>query len=342
MWNNTEYFNLLYCVPALIVIAVWWWRRRHKSLQQHLGAQTLKRLMPGLSPWRRRIKLALQSGVLILLVLTLARLQTGRTLIEGQSLGIELMFLVDVSQSMLAEDVRPNRLSVAKNTLSQLARLRAGDRIGVVAFAGSAAVVSPLTSDGRAIQMYLDDLSPSSLSAQGTNFKLALEQAAAAFKRGGLGAEQPTITQAIVIVSDGEDNEPGALQQADELQKQGIYTFSLAVGTAQGGPVPSPGATQGPHLRDRNNQLVISKSKGTVLKALAQKGQGSFYHARAGRNIRGQRTADEVNHDLQQLSQSKLRSSRYVDYNEWFQVFLLAALLLAGLELLLPYYKRAK
>jgi Ca-activated chloride channel family protein len=243
------------------------------------------------------------------------------------------MFAVDVSESMLAEDVRPSRLEQAKTDLSRLLDRMPGNRVGVIAFAGSAAVLSPLSNDPNAIKMYLESLSPSSVSSQGTSFEEALKLAVDSFKRGGVANDDTTkVTRVILIASDGEDHEPGAIEAAKKLAESGVKIFTLAYGTEKGGPIPMKDGMGfwKANKKDRSGQTIITSVKGEELRALAAAGEGSFYFATYGSDY-----IKNVASDLEKLEKAEFESKMAVQYEERFQLFLLIGILLGLVELFL-------
>lgn len=332
-FENMSALMLLWMVPVLVGISIIASGRARAKMNRIMGEKLVPFLTSSVSVRRRRWKLILQCVVLILMVFALARPQMGQSKQEIKSEGVELVFVVDVSDSMMAEDVRPNRLEQAKTELSKLIDLMPGNKIGVVAFAGSAAVMSPLTTDPNSLRMYLDSLSPNSVSAQGTNFQSAIEEAAEAFKRGGVDADDTVkVTRVIVVASDGEDHEPGANAAAEKLTKEGIRIFALAYGTEKGAPIPvrdSMGFMRG-YKKDKSGQTVLTTVKGAALQALAQSGKGTFYHAAFGGSH-----IQNLASDISKLEKTQFDSEIATQYDEKFQIFLLLAVLLALIEILM-------
>lgn len=332
-FESPGYLTLLWLLPIFVGLAFWHWRSSRRKFAKVLGTKMAPFLLNSVSTTKRKWKLFLQTAAIALCIFALARPQSGQSLQKVKSEGIEVMFLVDVSQSMLAEDVKPSRLELAKKDLMQFLDASNGDRVGIIAFAGSSILLSPMTSDRNALKMFIDSLSPDSVSLQGTEFRKALEDAAEAFKRGGVEAEQQSaVTRAIVIASDGEDQEKGALEKAQELAKSGIRIFTLGFGTERGGPIPlrdEYGRLKG-YLKDRSGQVVMSTSKGTVLKELAEAGRGSYYQATFGGN-----QMKLLREDLQRLERSVFDSAEVVNYDEKYQPILFCAILLVLLELFL-------
>lgn len=330
-FENTQAFFYLWLIPILIGLAFFFAKISRRRLNKIIGERLTPFLTSSVSHSRRRWKLFLQCLVVLFMVLAMARPQLGESMEEIRSEGVELMFVVDVSESMMAEDVRPNRLDQVKTELGKLLEMMPGNKVGIVAFAGSAALLSPLTSDPTALRMYLDSLSPLSVSTQGTNFQAAIEEASAAFKRGGVGDDDTTrVTRVILIASDGENHEKGALEAAEKLAKEGTRIFTLAYGTQKGAPIPERdgmGFLRG-YKKDNKGQTVLTTVVGKELEALAKAGQGSFYHATFG----GTHLANVVG-DVGKLEKTEFESQMATQYEERFQIFVLLAILFALLEM---------
>lgn len=304
-----------------------------EMLRRTLGEKVLPVLLSGFSARRQQLKLAFLCLSLVLALLALARPQFGESKENVKSLGVELMILFDVSQSMLAEDVSPSRLDVAKREVVRFLDKVPGSKVGLVAFAGSAALVSPITTDSSAIKMFVESLTTEAIATQGTEFKMALEQAEAAFNRGGEdGDNESKVTRVILIVSDGEDQEPGAIETAEKLTEKGVRIFSVAVGTEKGGPIPlrdGNGFLRG-MKKNSSGQPIISTSRGDVLKSLAKAGKGSFYTATFGGQY-----IDSLVEDINKLEKTEFDSQTMVSYQERYQLFLLLGILVLLIELYL-------
>lgn len=332
-FGDPSAFYWLWLVPIVLAAALFFARRSRTRITKILGEKVAPFLTSSISRKKRLWKLILQLAALTCFVIALARPQMGQSKQEVHSEGVELMMVLDVSDSMMAEDVKPNRLEQLKTEMSRLIDLMPGNKVGIVAFAGSAALLSPLTSDPNALKMYLDSLSTTSVSSQGTNFQRALKEAEDAFDHGGVTTDDVNkVTRVILLASDGEDQEPGAVDAAKKLVKKGIRIFSLAYGTEKGAPIPERdgmGFLRG-YKKDRNNQTVLTTVHGDALRELAQVGQGSFYFAVFGGNHL-QKIVDDIN----KLQKAQFESEFAVQYDERFQIFVGLALLLLALELLL-------
>lgn len=332
-FGSPSAFYLLFALPLLILLVYWMQGKSRKVIERSFGEKLTPFLISSVSPMRRKIKFGFELLALAFFILALTRPQFGQETKEVKSTGVEMIIAVDVSESMLAEDVKPSRLEFAKNEVERFLQRSSGNKVGLVAFAGSAALVSPMTSDLSGLLMFIESLSPESVSSQGTNFKKALEQAAEAFKRGGTVEDETTkATQVILIASDGEDHEPGAIEVAQQLASEGYRIFTVAVGTEKGAPIPVRDTNN--YLRgykkDKDGKTILTATKGTILKALAEAGKGAFYYATLGGNYQNQ-----LVEDIGKLEQAEFDSARVTDYEERYQPLLFVGLLLALLELLL-------
>lgn len=338
-FENIAAFNYLWFIPVIIVLGLFFDRRSRKRMQEAIGSRLYPFLSSSVSPQKRRLKNLLQIVVLFFFVLALARPQLGESQQEVKSEGVEIIFAVDVSESMTAEDVKPSRLAQAKAELSRLIDLMPGNKVGVVAFAGSAALISPLTNDPGAIKMFLESLEPSSVSSQGTNFTEALKVSKEAFERGGVTTDDVVrVTRVVLIASDGEDHEQGALDEAKKMSDEGVRIFSVAYGTEKGGAIPvrdGMGFLKG-YKKDRQGQTILTMVKGEALRGLAEAGKGSFYFATFG----GDQTRLLVE-DITKLEKTQFDSTVATQYEERFQTILLVGIVLALMELFLGERRRS-
>lgn len=336
---NPSAFQLMWLLPILIVFAVVFERRGRKILAKAFGDKISPFLTASVSTPLRRIKFLLKLAALGCFITALAQPQMGKSLQEVKATGIEIMIAVDVSNSMLAEDVKPSRLAFAKAEIERLLNVLGGDKVGLVAFAGSAVLVSPLTNDKSALKMFVESLSTESVESQGTNFRRAIDEARAGFERGGAESDENLkVSRVILVMSDGEDQELGALAEAKKLAADGTRIFTVAFGTERGAPVPlrdERGFLRG-YKRDKNGQNVLSVVKGDFLRQLAQAGQGSFHHASFG--------VDEskiLKAEFDRLEKAEFSSSLATNYDERFQIPLLVGILLSILDLFLGEKRKA-
>jgi Ca-activated chloride channel homolog len=330
---NPEWFSLMWMIPLLWIVSMVTARRARKRLEQGLGTRMTPLLSREVSLVRRRLKLIARSLAIAFAITALARPQAGKGLSEIKVRGVELMVVLDVSTSMLAEDIKPSRLAFAKAELSRLFDMLSGDKVGLVGFAGSALLLSPLTTDISSLKMFLDSLSPYSVQTQGTYFEHALREAADSFDRGGVeDSDRVKTTRVILVLSDGEDQEKGALDLAKKLGGEGIRIFTVAFGTERGGliPIRDERGYLRSYKKDKAGKEVVSQVKGEFLKDLARVGQGTFHFASFGGS-----EARAVKADIDRLQKADFASSLATQYEERFQWFLFAALAFALFDLLI-------
>lgn len=330
---SPDYLVGIVFVPVLLLIVLFFYSRARKKLNSSFGNKLYPFLTQSVSPSKRKIRLYLQGFVLVAALVAMARPQMGEGRTQIKARGVELVIALDVSNSMLAEDVKPSRLEHAKKEVNRLLDQLSGDKVGLVAFAGSAAVISPLTSDYSAIRMFVESLSPDSVSNQGTSFKAVIKEASDAFKRGGLSAEEEIkVTRVLLIFTDGEDQEADAMKLANEEGKKGLRIFTVGFGTQAGAPIPvrdQRGQLIG-YKKGSDGQIILSKTNSNALASLAKAGGGAYYHATFG----GDEIA-AVRKDIDKLEKADFESEGATTYNEYFQYVLALAALLALIESLL-------
>lgn len=337
-WAEPSALNLI--IIVLILGASWLWTQRYhlKQFKTLAHPRAVDFLLSQVNWSRVRIKQLAAIFGLCFLVLGLMRLQSPGGTIEIRSEGIEVILLADVSESMLAEDLRPNRLGQMKYDFMRFIDLIGGHHVGLVAFARSAHLLSPLTNDPSALKMYLDSLSPLSVSSQGTNIANAIEVAIAAFERGGkIEQEDSKVTRAILIATDGEDHEPQAMEQVKKLlSDKGVRVFTLAYGSAEGAKIPvrdSLGYLRGSKI-DRSGNEVLTKVNTEFLQQLAEAGGGEFKVAEAG--------SDHMKRFVEAFNQLEKRvnnTEAAITYKEHYMIFGWLSLILLLVYKLLPLRK---
>jgi Ca-activated chloride channel family protein len=263
------WFFLVFLLFALAAAASWW---RKRAWQRFADPALREKILPNDSPARRRIKGLLLFLVLIFLVLTLMEPQWGMREEEVRMKGVDLAVLVDVSNSMLVQDVKPSRLERAKRKLIDLFDMLAGDRVGLVAFAGRSFLLSPLTVDYGTLKFYLDEINVDTIPVQGTDIAGALSLALKALS-------DPQSTKAILLITDGEDHSERMQRVRDILKEKKIPVYVLGVGTPEGGPVPKK---DGGFKSNPGGEMVVSKLQEGFLKDLALSTGGAYVRAVTG------------------------------------------------------------
>ncbi len=319
---NPQYLWLLAAVPVLVVLFWIAMRRRKVRLARFGRPETLEELMPDVSLGRIRLKFILLCMVVALLALAAARPQLGSKLREEKARGIEMMLVVDVSNSMLAEDFEPNRLERTKYAIGKLFEGLHQDRVGLITFAGEPKVQLPITSDYRMARAFARRIDPSQIPVQGTAIGKALEQALLSFS----GQTEESRSRVIVLITDGENHEDDALAAAQRAAQQGIRIYTIGIGTPEGAPIQIGGE----FIKDERGEMVVSKLNEQMLMQIAEATGGAY--VRATKQDIG---LDEVVREINSMEQSELSTVRFEEYNEQYQYLLLAALVLLLAEFLL-------
>lgn len=336
-FHNPEYLWLLLSLPLLYWLAKASSSWSYAKLKRFASSEALKRLI--VSPSQggvEKIRSYFLPLAAMLLLIALARPQGNPVYEEREGASLDIMVLLDVSKSMDAEDVYPSRLKKAKREINHLLDLLSGDRIGIVAFAGSAVLVTPLTSDYDVIRTYMQAIDTDTIQNQGTDFHAAITEAMAALERGGQNAVSADSNgnNVFILMSDGEEHQGSGLETAVEARKKGVTLFSIAFGTEKGVPIPIRNA-QGNLLaykREINGNPVITAVNPGVLKELAVKGGGAFYFSSLDETEIGEILAQTQN--LQRGSQKNVRAKIYEEY---FFPFLLAGVFFLLLWLSPPW-----
>ena len=319
---NPQYLWLLWLLPLLV--ALFWAaaRSRRNRLERFGHLDVLRELMPDVSTGRVKFKFILVCTAMMLLILAAARPQFGSKLREQKSQGVEMMLVVDISNSMLAEDFEPNRLERTKYAINKLFDGLHQDRVGLIVFAGEPKVQLPITSDYRMAKAFARRIDPSLADVQGTAIGKALEQALLSFS-GDTGESRSRV---IVLITDGENHEDDALAAAQRAAQQGIRIYTIGIGTPEGAPIQIGGE----FIKDERGDMVVSKLNEEMLMQIAEATGGAY--VRATEQDIG---LDEVVREINDMEQSELSTVRFEEYNEQYQYLLIAALVLLLAEFLL-------
>ncbi len=312
--------------PLLTVFLWWTWRRKQWAAAQFIRSRLWAQLTVGVSPARQIAKRVLIAVALVLLILSLARPQYGFTEEEARASGLDIVVCFDVSRSMLGTDVAPSRLAKAKLAAYDLAAIARTDRLGLVAFAGTAFLQVPLALDDEAFLQSVRALDTDVIPEQGTSLADAIREAAAAFGKDSTGA------RAVVILTDGEDHEEGALTAAKKAALEGVRIFTLGVGTAQGALLQASDPYGNPvFIKDADGNAVKSRLNEPALKEIAEAG-GGFYLP-----LQGRRTMQTLyERGLAPLPKTEFQAGRTREWIERFQWPLGIAILLLMVEIVLP------
>ncbi|MDO4824079.1 MAG: VWA domain-containing protein, partial [Bacteroidales bacterium] len=332
---NPIFLYLLALIPLFVVAYVFMRRRMMKNLRRFGDPELMSFLMPDVSPVRRHVKFSLLMLALALIIFMLARPQFGTRNEEYKRSGIEAIVAVDVSNSMLCEDVAPNRLQKAKMIVSKLVDQLDEDRMGLIAFAGDAITLLPLTQDGVSAKMFLEQLSPQTVSVQGTNMSESIQKAMAGFS----SSESKNVGRALIFITDAEDNEPGADEIAREASKMGVKIFVLSVGTAQGGPIPMG---NGKYKTDLSGNTVMTHLNESAGQSLAKAGNGVYMHVDQTDVAQAMLEAE-----ISKMQKEDFVSSMYSEYDEQFVAVAILLLIVLIIEICVmekknPFFNRIK
>ena len=315
---NIELLYLLLAVPAMAVLFEVMIRKRGQMMARFGSANAVKRLAPEVSVARLRVKFWLFAAAFALLVVAAARPQMGSKLREVEREGVEIMVALDVSNSMLASDFSPNRLERTKYAVSRVIEGLSEERIGVVVFAGDAYVQLPITSDYLTARNFVERISPTQVTKQGTAIGAALDLATSAFSSDSEGS------RVVILVTDGENHEDDALKAAERAAERGVKVYTIGIGTPEGAPIN----IDGDFIRDSEGEIVVSKLDETTLQKIAATTEGAYIRATSA-SVGVQEIVDMIN----RTEKSKFKTEIFEEYDEKYHIPLVAALVLLLVEL---------
>ncbi|MFP4474862.1 MAG: VWA domain-containing protein [Desulfatibacillaceae bacterium] len=313
--------NFLWLAPLVVFVRVVVARRRRRALEAFAEADLLPRLAPLETRGRAVVRGVLYTLAFAMLVLAAAGPRWGEHYEEVRQKGVDIIVAVDVSRSMLVEDVKPNRLARARREVADLVNVVTGDRLGLVAFAGAAFLQCPLTLDYQALEMFLGQLSPDLIPVPGTDLGDAIDIAVQGF------SDESDTDRVILLLTDGEDNEGAGLGAADKAAGQGVKIFVFGMGEPQGGPVPA--AEGGGFEKDEQGNLVLSRLDERSLEEIAKRTGGEYV-----RSTDGDLDLDRLYFEgiKERTEEATLKTGKIVVHEQRFFLFALAALLLLLLE----------
>ncbi|MFW5866513.1 MAG: VWA domain-containing protein [Armatimonadota bacterium] len=332
-WANPEMLTLLWLLPLVVGLYVYAARARHRAMQRMATSAARDRIAGARIFRRRRLRAVLMTAALALLIVAAARPQFGTKMERVERSGVDVIFAVDSSQSMLARDVEPDRLGTAKETVSALIARMQGDRVGIVAFAGEAFLYCPLTIDYGAAQMFLDAMDTQVIGDPGTALADAIRVAQDGFE----AAEHKY--HHLVILTDGEDHEGGAADAAAEARERGLTIHVVGVGGAEGEPIPvvAPDGVVTGHKRDEAGDVVVTRLEEETLREIAQAGGGAYVSASGG-GI----PVDRLLGALQSEEGRVVGTWRFEEYNERYQIPLALAIVLVAAVAIIPDERRQR
>jgi Ca-activated chloride channel homolog len=330
-FDEKKYFYLFVLLPVMGLIFAWYWFWKYKKQKSFGSKNLLSRLAPETSVFKPSLKFFLVLLTLSALTLALVNPKIGSKMETVKREGIDIVFAVDVSKSMLAEDVAPNRLEKTKQIVSQIINQLGSDRIGIVAYAGAAFPLLPITTDYGVAKMYLQSMNTDMVSSMGTSLQEALDLSLDFFD------EESETSKLIVLISDGEDHEQGWQAAVERAYKMNAKIISIGVGTEKGGPIPlKRGGVVQSFKRDWNDEVVITQLNQENLKQIAAGTKGGYV---LGNNTK--EVLDYVNKALENIEKTEFETTQVADFKSQFQWFLGIAFVLLWIDLFLLERKTA-
>ena len=307
---NPDFLYLLLLLPVLILLFILNSIRKRNALRRVGEANLVKGLIPEMSGIRPFFKFLLQLVAVASAILMLARPQFGSKIEDVKKQGVEVIIALDVSNSMLAEDIQPDRLTRAKQAISRLVDNLDNDKIGLIVFAGDAYIQIPVTTDYISAKMFLSTITPDIVPKQGTAIGAAISLGIRSFTPGD------GKSKALIIITDGENHEDDPLKGAGEAAKAGIIIHTIGIGSTEGVPIPIMRNGKKDFLKDSKGNTVITRLDENILKKIALATNGNYVRA-SNSNI----GLDEIFADIKKMKKQDLQSTQYTEYNDQYQIF---------------------
>lgn len=328
---NPDFLYLLLLLPVLLILWILNEVRKRRALKRFGDTELVKRLMPELSRTRPSLKFILFLISVTASIIILSRPQFGSKLEEVKKQGVEVIIALDVSNSMLAGDIQPDRLTRAKQALTRLIDNLENDKIGLVVFAGDAYTQIPVTTDYISAKMFLSSIKPDMVPKQGTAIGAAIDLGMRSFSPG------EGKSKAMIIITDGENHEDDPIAKASEAASKGIIIHTIGIGSSDGVPIPVIVNGKRDYLKDNEGNTVITKLDEEILKKIAVATGGNYVRA-SNTNI----GLEEVFGEIKKLKTQELESTMYTEYNDQFQIFSAIVLLLLFADFMVMDRKNRK
>lgn len=325
-YEHIEFLNLLFGLPFLIVAIILYQRWKIKALLKFGDQKLVSDLLHSFSKTRAQIKNVIIVLIFSLLIIALSNPQVGTKMEEVKREGVDLMIAIDLSNSMMAEDIKPNRLERAKQAISRLIDKLEGDRIGLIVFAGEAYVQLPITTDYSAAKLFLSTVSTNIVPTQGTEIAKAVDLSIQSFDM------ENAQNKAIIIITDGENHDEKAIESAEKANELGVFVHTLGMGLSKGGPIPiynKYGNSTG-YRKDRDGNTIVSKLNEDLLQQIASAGRGTY--VRANNSKAGLSTLFA---EINKMEKKEIGTMVFTEYKDRFQLFIGLALILLFLDLIL-------
>lgn len=321
-FGNSIFLVFLIIIPIIIILMYFSSKKRKKLLLNFFSLKMQKKLLLNISHISRSFKNVLLIIILVFLIFAAARPQWGKKLQILEEKGLDIIVAIDVSKSMLVEDISPNRIQRAKNAFITFLHQLTGDRVGLILFAGDSFIQCPLTSDYSALEMFASMIDVGIIPQEGTDIGSAIEKSIPLFSK-------ETQNKVIVLITDGESLQGNFRTKIRNVKENNIIIYSIGVGTQKGAPIPiqKGSSTEKVYLKDKNGNIVLSKLDISNLSMIAQGTGGLFFQVSAG-----QGEIKEILADINKLEKEKIATRRFSQYKEQYHYFVLIALMLLVVE----------
>ncbi len=306
------WFWTLGIIPVIVLffLVLQFWK--YKTQKKFADKSLLKRLSPDTSFFKSALKIVLLSLAFLCLSIALVNPKIGTKLETVKREGVDIVFAVDVSKSMLAEDIAPNRLEKAKQLVTQIINNLASDRVGIIAYAGKAFPQLPITTDYASAKMFLNNMNTDMLSSQGTAINEAIKLATTYFD------DEEQTNRVLIIISDGEDHSEAAIDLAEEANEEGIRIFTIGVGDVKGGPIPlKRNGVVVSYKKDNQGETVITKLNEETLKGIAEEANGAYINGKITNDV-----VANIREILNQMDKTEFEAKQFADFKDQFQWFL--------------------
>jgi Ca-activated chloride channel family protein len=323
--EEPTYFIYLAIIPVIFVmfLMLLWWKKQ--TQKRFTDAHLMEKLSPSSSIFKSFLKILMVSLGLAFLIISLTNPKMGTKLETVKRQGVDIVFALDVSKSMLAEDIAPSRLEKAKQIITKIIDNLGSDRVGIIIYAGNSYPLLPITTDHAAAKMFLQNANPNMVSSQGTAINEAIERAITYYDN-----EEQT-NRFLFIVSDGEDHEENTISLAQKAQKEGIKIYTVGVGSIDGGPIPMRNIGGGiSYKKDNKGEVVITKMNEQVLKDIANEAKGIYINGN-----KTQETINTIEDILIKAEKNEFESKQFSDYKDQFQWFIGFGVLFLIIDVLL-------
>lgn len=319
---NPEYLYLLLLLPVIALLFFYSIYRRNKDIRSYGDPQLLKALIPSYASLRNHLTFWLSLTAVMLMVFVLARPQFGAKKETVTTRGVEVVVALDISNSMLADDITPNRLEKAKRLISRIINKSSENKVALIVFAGDAFVQLPITNDFISAKMFLESITPRLIERQGTDIASAINLATKSF------TPNEKVGKAIVIITDGENHEGGAEEAARLAAEKGMNVFVLGIGTEKGGRIPMSGKND--FLRDSDGYVVVTKLNEEMARSIAEAGKGVYITVDNTNNAQ-----TIIDNELDKLAKDDIKTEMYTKYKERFMAIAVLAFIVLVIEIIL-------